>query len=159
MDDALRFARKIAKECLGMRVREASRLVSRVYDASLRPLGLQSSQLAVLVALALFGEKGAMVGPLAERLGMDRTTLTRSGQPLERAGWLRVSRSPDDARARVVTLTRAGEKLLADAYPLWEGAQQRVRELLGPARLDSLRSELSQVIELGPELEGDTSSG
>ena len=51
MDDFARAARTIARECPALRVREVSRLITRVYDAALRPL--HSAQ--VLVGHALDG--------------------------------------------------------------------------------------------------------
>jgi DNA-binding MarR family transcriptional regulator len=153
MVDFSRAARKIAKECPVQRVREASRLLSRVYDEALRPLGIQGSQLSVLVAVAMFGERGAMIGALAQALVLDRTTLTRNVQPLEKAGLLRVARSPEDARARVVVLTRAGERTIESAYPLWEQAQERLRDSLGAGRVDALRDQLAEVIAFAPRLD------
>jgi DNA-binding MarR family transcriptional regulator len=151
MEDFARMARTVARECAGLRIREASRILTRVYDAALRPVGLQSSQFSVLVAVAIFGEKGANVGPLAKRLVMDRTTMSRNIQPLEKAGLVRVSRSPDDARARIVTLTRAGERSIEKAYPLWEGAQQRVLKLLGATKLNDLRTQLDNVVAIAAD--------
>jgi DNA-binding MarR family transcriptional regulator len=152
MADFNRAARQIARECPAVRIREASRMLTRVYDSALRPLSLQSSQLSILVAVAMSGENGAMIGALAQRLVMDRTTLTRNILPLEKAGLIRVSRLPEDARARVITLTRAGERMIEAAHPLWEKAQHRVREALGVARLEALRDQLSEVIEFAPSL-------
>jgi DNA-binding MarR family transcriptional regulator len=153
MADYTQLARKIKDNCPGSRIRQASRLLSRVYNESLRPLGIQASQLSVLVAVALFGEKGATIGELAKALVMDRTTLTRNVQPLERAGLLRVARAPNDARSRVMFLSLAGERMIESAFPLWELAQQRIRHVLGTERLDKLGSQLSDVIDLADELE------
>jgi DNA-binding MarR family transcriptional regulator len=111
----------------------------------LRPAGLQASQLPVLVAVARFGEGGARISALAEVLGMDRTTLSRNLRPLETQGLLRVARVPDDARARVVLLTRAGERTLEMVFPLWQRAQQRLRDLAGGQRLADLRERLDRV--------------
>jgi DNA-binding MarR family transcriptional regulator len=162
MVDFSRAARTIANECLGMRVRKASRVLTRVLDAALRPLGVQASQLPVLVAVAMFGEEGVPIGPLARALGMDRTTLTRNVRPLEKAGLLRVARSPDDARARIVLLTRAGERLIEEAYPLWERVQADMREALGKKTMDRLRVQLGEVVEHASKLEdagGDETEG
>ena len=136
-----------------MRIRQVSRLLTRIYDESLRPLGIQESQLSVLVAVAMFGEGGAQMSALASKLVMDRTTLTRNVVPLERAGLLRVARSVDDARARVVLLTGAGERMIESAYPLWEEAQEKVRRALGAGRFEALRSQLSTVVALADQLE------
>ena len=150
MPDFARTARKIARECPTIRARQASRVLTRVYDDVLRPLGLQMSQFSVLVQIAAFGEAGATITALAAELAMDRTTLTRNLRPLERAGLLRVARAPGDARARVVLLTHRGEKTIETAYPYWEAALQRVRSVLGPRPLQALRSQLSVLVEAAP---------
>ena len=137
-----------------MRVRQVSRLLSRVYDDSLRPLGLQESQLSVLIAVAMFGEKGAQMGTLADRLLMDRTTLTRNIVPLEKAGLVRIARSADDARARVVLLSPRGERMIEAAYPRWEEAQSKVRRALGAQCFEGLHSQLSEVIAMAGPLGG-----
>jgi DNA-binding MarR family transcriptional regulator len=147
------MARKVVQECAGLRIRQASRLLTRVYDDCLRPLGILQSQFAVLVGVAMFGEKGAPMGALSAKLVMDPTTLSRNVVPLEKAGLLRVARSPDDARARVVLLTRAGERMIEAAHPLWEEAQSRIRHTLGVAGFDSLRSRLSEVVGVADKLE------
>jgi DNA-binding MarR family transcriptional regulator len=107
-----------------------------------------------LVAVAMFGEDGAMIGALAQALVLDRTTLTRNIKPLERAGLLRVARSPKDARARVVVLARGGERMIESAYPLWEQAQKRIRDSFGPRRVDALRDRLAELVALAPRLYG-----
>jgi DNA-binding MarR family transcriptional regulator len=128
-----------------MSVRQASRRVSRLYDEALRPLGLQVSQLTVLVATAMAGEAGAKIGVMADVLGLERSTLTRNLRPLEKDGLLRVARDPADARARVVLLTRAGERMIEKALPLWEQSQKQLRGLLGKAQADELRKSLMNV--------------
>lgn len=126
-----RAAATIAEQCPALRARQASRALARVYDEALRPLGLQSSQLTVLVAVAMHGKGGAPIGRVAQVLVMDRTTLTRNVRPLERAGLLQIARSAEDARTRVVVLTKAGERLLELAYPVWERVTKSVRRSMG----------------------------
>lgn len=98
-------AKTVQAECLGTRVRQAARVLSRIYDDALRPAGLHASQFSMLVGAARFGDRGATIGALAEKLVMDRTTLTRNIAPLEKEGYLRVARSPTDARLKIVLLT------------------------------------------------------
>jgi DNA-binding MarR family transcriptional regulator len=148
MAELSRLAQKMARECPGIRLRQASRVVAKIYDDALRPVGLQLSQLPVLTALAIFGEPGATMNALARVLVMDRTTLTRSVRPLEKAGLVRVARSADDARVRVVLLTRSGERTLEAAFPLWEGAMKRIRAALGAAPADDLHRRLEDVIAI-----------
>jgi len=141
-------ARAIASECTCMRVRKTSRALSRLYDENLRPSGLQVSQLTLLVATARLGDAGANMGKMADVLGMDRTTLTRNVRPLEKAGLLRVARDPADARARLLLLTRAGERAIEEAFPLWEKSQEQVRSLLGASHVENLRAHLTRTLTL-----------
>jgi DNA-binding MarR family transcriptional regulator len=140
------MARAIAAECTCMRARRAARALTKAYDELLRPLALEAAQLGVLAAVAHFGEDGAQIGGLADALGLDRTTLTRNLVPLEKAGLLRVARSPTDARARIVVLTRAGERAIEEAFPLWQKAQQRVHDAFGKGRTEAIRGDLSELV-------------
>ncbi|HEY8945167.1 MAG TPA: MarR family winged helix-turn-helix transcriptional regulator [Polyangiaceae bacterium] len=149
------LAARIAADCSATRARAASRALTRAYDAALREVGLQSAQLSLLVAVVLFGEQGAKLSALAARLAMDRTTLTRNLSPLERAGLLRVARSPSDARTRVITLTRAGERKLEEAYPVWQKAQARFAGGFGAERAKALGAELEASVASATTLSDD----
>ncbi|HET9157030.1 MAG TPA: MarR family winged helix-turn-helix transcriptional regulator, partial [Myxococcaceae bacterium] len=70
---------------------------------------------------------------VAEELSLDRTTLTRNLEPLERAG-LVASAPGKDQRVRLLRLTDAGQRALQRAYPLWEEAQAKVMKALGQRR-------------------------
>jgi DNA-binding MarR family transcriptional regulator len=144
--DFAHAARSISRDCTCLRVRQASRVLTRVYDEALRPLGVQSSQLTLLVAVAEFGESGASLGALADALVMDRTTLTRNVRPLEKSGWLRIARAPEDRRSRIALLTRSGERLIEAALPLWERAQKHVYQALGARDTEALRTELERLV-------------
>jgi DNA-binding MarR family transcriptional regulator len=115
------------------------------------PFGLHLSQLPVLAAVALFGDSGATMSKLAQAVLMDRTTLTRSILPLERAGLLRVARPPEDARTKVVVITRAGERMIESIFPVWERVFTRIKKTLGEhilIELIELRAQLDEVIGL-----------
>jgi DNA-binding MarR family transcriptional regulator len=152
MQDIAALAIKMRDCCPALRVRAASRMVTRVYDEALREIGLEMSQLPVLAALAIAGERGLRVTDVARALVMERTSVTRAIRPLEKIGLLRVARSPDDARSKIIVLTRAGERTLRDAYPRWTRTTRRIREVLGAARVDALGVELSALIAAHPRL-------
>lgn len=135
----------MANECPAMKMRQATRVIGSYFDEALRPLGLQLSQLPLLCATALHGEEGASMSQLARVLALDPTTLTRNVRPLERAGLLRVARSPHDARARVVFLTPAGQRMLERAYPVWLEALKNVQRTFGAARMKELGAQLAQI--------------
>src|SRR4051812_13496986 len=107
MPDIATLASVMREHCPAIRVRTAGRMLARLYDAALRDLGIEMSQLPVLAAFAIRGERGFQVTEVARALVMDRTSVTRAIVPLERRGLLRVARSPDDARSKIVLITRA----------------------------------------------------
>jgi DNA-binding MarR family transcriptional regulator len=142
----LQAAQKMSKECPAMKARQAARVFGKFFDDAFRPLGLQLSQLPLLCAVGLFGEEGASITKLARGMLIDPTTLTRNIRPLESAGLLRVARSPDDRRSRVVFLTRAGERMLEEAYPVWQRALKELRSTFGAARVDEVRAQLASIV-------------
>ena len=148
MAEFSQLARKMAAECPALRVRQASRVLAKLYDDELAPFGLHSSQLPVLAAAALFGDSGATMSKLAHAVLMDRTTLTRSIRPLERAGLLRVARSPEDARTKIVVITRSGERMIESIFPVWERVLNQIKKSLGAEMLPELHARLDQVIAL-----------
>jgi DNA-binding MarR family transcriptional regulator len=145
--DFTQAARSIAAQCTCLRARQAARALSKIYDDELRPAGVQMSQLAVLVAVAHFGEKGASIHALADVLVLDRSTLSRNLRPLEKLGLLRVARVPDDARLRLVLLTKQGERMLERAYPLWQRAQREVEKRAGSQPSQAARESLENLVD------------
>jgi DNA-binding MarR family transcriptional regulator len=112
---------EMAGACFANRLRSAARAITRHYDAALKPLDLRVSQLSVLAAVSL-GQGTLSIIELAGGLGMDRSTLSRNFDPLERRAL--VALSPEARhRARKVELTEAGAALLQQAYPIWQAAQ------------------------------------
>jgi DNA-binding MarR family transcriptional regulator len=78
---------------------------------------------------------------------MDRTTLTRNLQVLEKRGLIAINPG-EDRREREVTLTASGMEVLVQAIPLWEAAQERVRQGLGEEKMQNLLADLSEMISL-----------
>jgi DNA-binding MarR family transcriptional regulator len=132
MAEAAMIEDDIASNCFASRLRAASRAITRHYDAALKPVDLKVSQLSVLVAVSKGGGDLTIV-ELAERLCMDRSTLSRNFDPLERRGL--VALGPEGRhRARRVSLTEDGAELLKAAYPLWQQAQDAVAATVGDVR-------------------------
>ncbi|HEX6090406.1 MAG TPA: MarR family winged helix-turn-helix transcriptional regulator [Gemmatimonadales bacterium] len=132
-------AAAMTADCLCFRARRVSRVITRLYDESLRPLGIQATQLTLLNAIAMSGERGAMMGRLADVLALDATTLSRNLRPLVALRLVKLARPPGDRRVRLARLTPAGERLVADALPLWTSAHRRVVSMLGPEAAAELR--------------------
>lgn len=103
--------------CLCLRAQSAARALARYFDAALRPVRLTNQQFSLLMALNR--SEPPRMGPVAELLAMDRTTLTAALKPLQRRGLVRVVASPTDRRARILVLTAAGRETLARAVSIW----------------------------------------
>ncbi|MPZ99526.1 MAG: MarR family transcriptional regulator [Dehalococcoidia bacterium] len=111
------------RNCHCLAARRTARAITRLFDEWLRPHGLRSTQFSVLAALSLKGP--TPISGLAEALGLERTTLTRSAALLERNGWIAAAPS-EDARERRLSLTESGLHTLEAAFPSWEAAQRLV---------------------------------
>ena len=123
-----------AMGCTCMRLRRASRQITQLYDQHLAAVDLTASQFGLLARLhgaSLHGETALPIGVLAEKHGMDPTTLTRNLKLLLAAKLVRDGRDEADRRVRTISLTEAGRKRLISAIPEWRKAQQQVEAALG----------------------------
>jgi DNA-binding MarR family transcriptional regulator len=135
--------REVVENCVCHRTRMAARAVTRLYDDTLRSVGLRATQLAVLVAVG--GDNVVSITALAKFMGMDRSTLTRNLTPLERDGFIRVG-NEGWRRSRTVEITKKGRSRLREALPLWKKAQETLRRKLGLRRWAVIRADLDDLI-------------
>jgi DNA-binding MarR family transcriptional regulator len=136
---------RLGPVCVCNNLRRAARLVTNYYDKLFEPTGLRVSQLALLLVLYRGGIQ--TINELAEKLELDRTTLTRNLKPLASKGLLTIAPGIDQ-RTRVVALTPAGEAVLIKALPFWEQAQSHMVEGLGEANATLLLAQLSEAAAL-----------
>jgi DNA-binding MarR family transcriptional regulator len=111
----------IGRACFALHARMTARLLTRVYDAAVRPSGLRFAQFGLLGAIA-HGSTTSETA-LAERLAMERTTLVRNLKLLEDKGW--IEPVTGDGRGVRHRLTDEGLAILERAIPMWERAQRR----------------------------------
>ncbi|MFP5220946.1 MAG: MarR family winged helix-turn-helix transcriptional regulator [Acidobacteriota bacterium] len=130
--------------CLCATLRKASRSITSLYDAHLKPAGLKVTQYSMLMTIAR--NPSVAISSLADILVMDQTTVTRNLQLLKKKGYVRMDPSPDDQRMKCVTLTATGQAKLEAAKPLWEQAQHAVTARLGELGFDVLLRSLTSVI-------------
>lgn len=130
----------VRDSCLCLHVQRAARALARRFDDAFRPLGLTNGQFSLLMSLNR-PEPPAMAS-VAALLAMDRTTLTAALKPLQRRGLLDVAADPADRRARLLTLTPKGRRLLARAVPIWKSAHLAVEHLLPDRDTDRFRRNL-----------------
>ena len=128
-------AQEIAGKCISVRLRMLHRLVTSIYDGTLRPLGLTANQGNLLTAISCAGP--ITPSELGHRLMVDPSTLTRTLGGMKTAGWIDNVCGPD-ARTRLVQLTSEGRELLENTKPLWDQSQEEARRLLGEDLVNAL---------------------
>ena len=112
-------------DCHCLAARRTARQITRDYEAMLRPHGLRATQFSILATLTLKGP--TPVSELADFLGLERTSLTRGANVMERNGWIEIAESAD-ARERPLRVTGTGRKKLKAAFPAWREAQRAVAD-------------------------------
>lgn len=126
--------------------RRAARQLTRAYDRRLASAGINTSQFSLLSVLQY--TPGIAKGNLASRMGMDRTTLVRALQPLERDGLVESRPMPGDNRRLELSVTRRGLAKIREAAPMWAQAQQDIEQWFGVARARAVRAELRELADL-----------
>jgi DNA-binding MarR family transcriptional regulator len=137
------------RSCTCFNLRKAARAVTHLYDEVLRPSGLRATQFSLLMLIRGLGP--VRITELAEKAVMDRTTLKRNVELLEREGLVRIE-AGEDARVRQIRVTPAAEARLKEAQPLWQRAQAHVTRELGQGRADRLLADLAAAVAI-PEPE------
>ena len=122
-------AHRIAAECLSVRLRLLNRAITKLYDDALRPVGIKSSQLNILVAAAL--DELTPPATLCVKLKLDNSTLSRNVDRMAARGWIELVPDSDDGRAHALRVTAKGRKLIERAEPAWTAAQKQALEMIG----------------------------
>jgi DNA-binding MarR family transcriptional regulator len=132
-----RDAAEAIRDCIATRLRMANRVITKLYDDALRPLGLKVTQLSMLVVAE---DRGLIrQSQVGAELQLDDSTLSRNLELMRANGWLEEV-SAHDARVHSYRLTEEGRALLDKAIPAWRDAQSKAERLLGEAGVHALRS-------------------
>ena len=134
-----------SRECHATALRKASRRVTALYDVTLAPSGLRSTQFAILSELVDRGQGPPTLNQLADLLVLDRSGLGHSLRPLEREGLIRLEISSRDRRSTLVVLTDQGRERYAYAHTLWQKAPDRYASVVGEAQANRLRQHLLEI--------------
>ncbi len=136
------IAGAIAEECVAVQMKAVARVVTKIYDDALRPLGLRVTQMNILVAAGKMGI--AHPAPICRSLHLDASTLSRNVDRMKAKGWIEPV-AVEDGRSQPFRLTASGESLLRAARVPWRRAQRRTRALLGDAFLDGLETAVKRL--------------
>ncbi|MDR1535721.1 MAG: MarR family winged helix-turn-helix transcriptional regulator [Planctomycetota bacterium] len=122
--------------CACIILRRIAQKATDFYDQALEPVALSVNQYSLLVNVAR--KEGCGTGELARRVGLEKSTLVRTLEPLIRDGFV-TDEAPAASRSRCFFLTLLGVKALEKALPLWQRAQEGITARLGMGTADLLR--------------------
>ena len=128
LSDVGKIADSTAGTCIATRVRQLSRIVTRVYDDAMRPLGITGSQFTLLTQLA--SRDGITAVEIGHDLDIEKSTLSRNLKRLLALGHI-IMDPPAGRRGRGLHLTAKGQVVIRDAFPVWQEAQSRAIASLG----------------------------
>jgi DNA-binding MarR family transcriptional regulator len=141
------IAESTASACLATRVRQLSRIITRVYDDAMRPLGITASQYTLLAQLA---QRDAITAvEIGHELDIEKSTLSRNLKRLLALGHINMD-PPAGRRGRGLHLTPKGQGILKDAFPIWQDAQKRAFAVMGAESRNTLDHLLNQAEKLVP---------
>jgi DNA-binding MarR family transcriptional regulator len=124
---------EFSSNCLLMRTRLISRVLTNLYDQALREFGINSPQFSMLAVICRLGP--ASRAEIGRHHHQDRSTLTRNLKIMIDAGWIEESSTHTGGRARPMVITEAGMRLLRAVEPAWRDTQERVKTMLGEANV------------------------
>lgn len=126
-----------------MALRCAYLLMHRHVDAHFVTAGITADQFVLLTALRETGTQTQQ--ELANQIAADPNTLRAMLLLLEKKQLLHREPHPTDGRARLVSLTPAGEKLQSKLWQESEGFRQNLAALLGHTDSETLIRLLNQL--------------
>jgi DNA-binding MarR family transcriptional regulator len=122
---------------------DISRLSRKEFDRRVRPLGLTRAQWLFLYYLAR--QPGVTQSDLAEQLQMEKITISRQADRLERAGWIERHDDKEDGRAYRLQLTDRAERIVDQLDRLATRLRSDYLRGLPPARRGALLSDLLHI--------------
>ncbi|MBQ9353831.1 MULTISPECIES: MarR family winged helix-turn-helix transcriptional regulator [Phyllobacterium] len=118
----------LVENCAGWNSRLAARRITAFLDRELADLGLSAAQLGLMAQIAALTDD--TLGALAQRSGLEQSTLSRNLRTLEREQLIEITLVETDLRRRAVWLTETGARRLEAAIPVWREAQARLAQVV-----------------------------
>jgi len=125
-DDAL----QAMEVCAGWNSRIAARRITQFLEKRMTASGLTIAQFGLMAQIA--GAADDTLGSLADRLGLDQSSLSRNLHALERDRLVEIAAVERDQRKRSVWLTEHGARRLEAAMPVWRSAHAALAAVLEP---------------------------
>jgi DNA-binding MarR family transcriptional regulator len=138
-------ARAVIEVCAGWNARLAARRITQFLEREMAGSGLGVAQLGLMAQIAAAADD--TLSALAERTGLDQSTLSRNLRTLESEGLVEIAAVETDLRRRAVWLTEMGARRLEAAIPLWRKAHAKLARRLSPKLARRLADEAEALIK------------
>jgi len=135
----------VIEACAGGNARLAARRITQFLDREMVGSGLSLAQLGLMAQIAAAADD--TLGALAERTGLDQSTLSRNLRTLEGEGLVEIAVVETDLRRRAVWLTETGARRLEAAMPIWRKAHTKLARRLSPDLARRLADETEALIQ------------
>jgi DNA-binding MarR family transcriptional regulator len=133
----------------GYLFRRMQQIAVAIFVEECRAYDLTPVQYAALVAIRT--HSGIDATRLSAVIAFDRSTLGNVIERLQAKDYIERKPSPEDRRAKLLYLTKAGTALLRDIMPSVDRAQARMLQPLKPADRKTLLALLTQLVDLNNE--------
>ena len=123
-------ARAAVDACAGWNARLAARRITSFLNRRMQDSGLSLAQFGLVAQIA--AARDDTLSDLAQRTGLDQSTLSRNLQVLEASGLVEIAAGDRDARRRAVRLTEKGARSLEAGLADWKRAHGELAKRLDP---------------------------
>ncbi len=137
------------KDCVCFLIGRVSRRLNKITKENIAKYGLTTSQFFLLIAL--YEENGILISKLAEKVALDKATLTGIIDRLERDGFVERRDDPKDRRAIRVYLTEKAEALRDELLKIYHKNNSRFLSVL----TDEERKAFERIVEKLESVEGE----
>jgi DNA-binding MarR family transcriptional regulator len=131
--------------CAGLHSRLAARRITQFLDREMAVGGLSTAQIGLMAQIAAAADD--TLGALAQRTGLDQSTLSRNLRALEAGGLVEIAIVESDLRRRMVWLTETGARRLEKAIPVWRAAHAKLAERLSVELARQFANEAETLIQ------------
>jgi DNA-binding MarR family transcriptional regulator len=135
--------RAALEACAGWNARLAARRITQFLEQRMDGSGLSFAQFGLMAEIAAAADD--TITTLAERMGLDQSTLSRTLRTLEGDDLIEITTAESDQRKRMVWLTEKGARRLEAALASWRLAHADLGKLLSTESVRRLALETEKI--------------
>jgi len=108
-------------------------------------LGHEDLKMSFATVLAHAGFDNARLSDIATLNGLSKQAVSQTARELADLGYIRLAPDPEDARARIISLTSRGRTLIADSLNSIDAIRSEATELIGGERFAQFEAIVSEL--------------